>query len=49
MTSTKRAVKLAALKRGTLLNNEEAKKIAEKICDGLRTAKKEELPSFDLI
>ena len=49
LTSTKRAVKIAAFKKGTLLSNEEAKKIAVKICDGLRAAKKEELPNFDLI
>jgi hypothetical protein len=49
MTSTRRAVKLTALSKGVLLNNEQATKIAEKICDGLRTANEEELPSFDLI
>ena len=49
MTSTRRAVKLTALSKGVLLNNEQATKIAEKICDGLRTAKEEELPSFNLI
>ncbi len=49
MTSTKRAVKLTALSKGVLLNNEQATKIAERICDGLRTAKEEELPSFNLI
>lgn len=49
MTSTRRAVKLTALSKGVLLNNEQATKIAEKVCDGLRTAATEELPSFDLI
>jgi len=49
MTSTRRAVKITAFSKGILLNNEQATKIAERICDGVRTANEEELPSFDLI